>query len=103
MNKKHPDQIPAGLITHLQEYDVAKLDVERDSNLVIQRTLEFGTWEEVRWLVQRYGAPHIRSWLRQWGERQLSRVAFNYWRKFARVRKWRRSPFPTPKGVLWPH
>ncbi len=78
-----------------------QLHLARDANLIIQRTLEFGTWDEVRWLVQSYGAPRVRAYLRQWGERQLSRVAFNYWRKFSGIRRWRRSPFPTNKGKLW--
>ncbi|MBI3914921.1 MAG: hypothetical protein HY327_12140 [Chloroflexi bacterium] len=88
-------------MSHFQEYDVERLRLKRDANLIIQRTLEFGTWEDMRWLVQNYGSPRIRAYLRQWGERQLSPVTFNYWRKFSKIKRWRRSPFSIPKGVLW--
>ena len=78
-----------------------ELDMERDANLILQRTLEFGTWEEIRWLFTVYGATQIRKFVRVYGERMLSPVVFNYWRKLLRIRKWRRSPFPTSKGELW--
>jgi hypothetical protein len=95
------NDIPSGLRPHFQEYDVATLDLDRDANLIIQRTLEFGTWEEIRWLFQTYGAERIRTFIREWGERLLSPVTFNYWRKLLRIRKWRRSPFPIAKGEVW--
>jgi hypothetical protein len=93
--------IPPGLRPYFQEYDIQTLDLQRDANLIIQRTLEFGTWEEVRWLFEALGARRIRIFLRQYGERWLKPVTFNYWRKLMRIRKWRHSPFPTPKGELW--
>ena len=94
-------QIPRGLRSYFQEYDPAALDLEQDADLVIQRGLEFGTWEEVRWLFEQYSARRIRAFLRRRGERWLSRAAFNYWRKLLGVKKWRASPFPTRKGELW--
>jgi len=93
--------IPSGLWPHFQEYDVRILDLDRDANLIIQRTLEYGTWDEVRWLFGAYGGPRIRTFVRQRGARLLSRVTFNYWRKLLEIRHWRRSPFPTAKGEVW--
>jgi hypothetical protein len=94
-------QIPAGLRPHFQEYDPLTLDLQRHANLVIQRALEHGTWDEVRWLLSTYGAPRIRAFLREHGERLLSPVTFNYWRKLLRIRRWRHSPFALPKGEVW--
>lgn len=93
--------IPPALKPHFQEYDLQALEVERDAVLILQRVLEHGTWDEVRWLLSRYGAPRVRAFLRQHGERLLSQVAFHYWRKLFGIRRWRRSPFPTPKGEVW--
>ncbi len=90
-------QIPAGLKPYFQEYDPAVLDPEQDANLIIQRTLDFGTWEDVRWLFRLYGKKRICGFLRQHGERMLRPVVFHYWRKLLGIRKWRRSPFPTEK------
>jgi hypothetical protein len=94
-------EIPAGLKPYFQEYDPAALDLRGAADLVIQRTLEFGTWDEVRWLFSLYGYPRIRIFLSQRGERTLSPVAFNYWRKLFKLDRWRGSPFPTPKGEIW--
>jgi hypothetical protein len=93
--------IPVGLVPHFQEYDAATLDLQGDADLIMQRTLEYGTWEEVRWLFDVYDAPRVRQFVRQHGERWLSKVAFNYWRKLLRVRRWQRSSLPTPRGELW--
>jgi hypothetical protein len=93
--------IPAGLRTHFQEYDLLDLDLDHDANLVIQRALEYGTWDEVRWLFRQYGKQRIRAFVRTYGERMLSRIAFNYWRKLLQIQRWRHSPFRTAKGELW--
>jgi len=93
--------IPDGLRPHFQEYDSEALDLQRDANLIIQRTLEYGTWEEIRWLYGVYGASRIRSFVQERGERLLSAVTFNYWRKLLGISRWRRSPFPTARREVW--
>ena len=69
--------IPSGLRLHFQEYDLQNLDLDRDADLIIQRALEYGAWDEIRWLVVSYGADHVRTFVRVRGERMLSRVTFN--------------------------
>jgi hypothetical protein len=96
-------QIPAGLKPYFQEYDITRLDITRDANLIIQRVLEFGTWDEIRWLFKTYRIKRIRLFLRERGERMLKPVTFNYWRKLIGIRRWKKSPFPTPNGELWNH
>lgn len=93
--------LPERLRPHFQEYDTDHLDLKRNADLVIQRVLEFGTWEEIRWLFQLYGARRIRLFVRRRGERWLQPVTFNYWRRLLRIRSWTSSPLPTPKGELW--
>ncbi|MBI5822775.1 MAG: hypothetical protein HZB18_02015 [Chloroflexi bacterium] len=96
-------QIPIGLKPYFQEYDLARLDIARDANLIIQRILEFGTWDEIRWAFDIYHSKRIRLFLREYGERWLKPVTFNYWRKLLGIRRWRKSPFSTTKGELWNH
>ena len=95
------NEVPDGLRPYFQEYDVQTLDLDRDANLVIQRTLEYGTWDELRWLFRRYGDRRIRVFVREHGERMLSRVTFNYWRKLLGIQRWRRSPFRMARGDVW--
>ena len=98
-----PSRIPIGLKPYFQEYDIARLDITRDANLIIQRVLEFGTWDELRWLFETYRSKRIRLFLREHGERLLKPITFNYWRKLLGIRRWRKSPFSTAKGELWDH
>ncbi|MDH7487346.1 MAG: hypothetical protein QHJ81_13870 [Anaerolineae bacterium] len=96
-------RIPEGLWPYFQEHDPQKLELQRDANLIIQRTLEYGTWDEIRWLFRVYGGDRIRTFVSEYGERMLSRVTFNYWRKLMGVHQWRHSPFPTAAEEVWPH
>lgn len=96
-------KIPDRLTPYFQEYDVAQINLAKDANLVIQRTIEYGTWDEIRWLFQLYGSGRIRVFIREHGERLLTPVTFNYWRLLLRIRKWKRSPFAIPKSELWPY
>ena len=94
-----PTLIPSSLQPYFQEYFLADLRLRRDANLIIQRTLEHGTWDEVRWLFQVYSRQRIQRFLREHGERWLNPVTFNYWRKLLRIRRWQPAPFG--KGELW--
>jgi hypothetical protein len=96
-------QIPKGLKPYFQEYDIKRLDIARDANLIIQRVLEFGTWDEIRWLFETYQSKRVRIFLRERGVRLLKPVTFNYWRKVLGIRRWKKSSFPTAKGDLWNH
>ena len=93
--------IPAHLVPFFQEYDVDTLNLKRDANLIIQRALEFGDWDDIRWLLEVYRLRRLRMFLRQHGERWLNPVSFNYWRKLFRLRRWNKSSLPTQKGILW--
>jgi len=95
------NSLPAGFKPFFQEYDLTELDPAAHADLIIQRILEYGDWEDIRWLFEIYGAARIRLFLRKYGERWLQPVAFNYWRKLLKVQRWQRSPLPTPKGDLW--
>lgn len=84
---------------YFQEYDLTALRLRRDANLVIQRTLEFGTWDEIRWLFRVYSRRRIQRFLREHGDRLLKPVTFSYWRKLLGLRRWQSAPFG--KGGVW--
>lgn len=94
-------EVPINLRPFFQEYDLSSLNITRDADLIIQRTLEFGNWDDLRWLFTQYKVYRIRRFLRLRGERMLRPVTFNYWRKLLGVHQWKKSPFPTTKGELW--
>jgi hypothetical protein len=93
--------IPENLHPYFQEYDVKQIDLAEQADLVIQRILEFGDWEDLRWLFFTYRVKRVLLFLKQHGERWLCPPVFNYWCKLIRIRKWQKSPFPTAKAELW--
>lgn len=92
-----PRFIPPGLAGAFQEYDFTRLDAERDSRLVIERTLARGTRSDLRWLVGRYGRPMIQEWLQELGHRRLLRRRYVLWCLVFEVPE-----LPRPSTV-WPH
>ena len=60
-----PQQVPHSLQPYFQEYSLEDLHLRRDANLIIQPTLEYGTWDEMRWLFQVYTRQHIQRFLRE--------------------------------------
>jgi len=106
-----PATIPATAAHLFPEYDVATLDPaeKKAANVIIQRLLEGGTREELRWLFAACGQARVAEWVRERGLRGLSRKAFAYWRLVLGVKEYRRppwmkktdDPYPDPAPGLW--
>jgi hypothetical protein len=86
---------------YFQEYDFSSLDIEKDAELIIGRTLEFGTREELKWLFKTYGAQRIKEFVRARGYRVLSKRGFNYWRIVLKIRRYKKPDWLTDKYPLW--
>ena len=54
--------LPASTAWLFPEYDFAAIEPEGYAGVIIERILERGTWDELRWLFARYGEPRIREW-----------------------------------------
>ena len=52
----------------------------RENNLIMERLLERGTWDQVRWLFAAYGEDRVAAWVQRHGFRLLSRRSFALWR-----------------------
>ncbi len=74
------DTLPADATWLFPEYDAATLDLEHHSGVIIERILERGTWEQLRWLFTTYGEDRVAEWVRQHGFRLLSKRSFALWR-----------------------
>ena len=97
--KKH--NIPATLARLFQEYDFESMDVTVHANPIIERTLEMGNWEELRWLFHNYGVQRIIEYIQRYGHRRLSKMAFNYWCKLLKVKDYRRAPYEEIRDYVW--
>ena len=71
--------IPASLAPFFQEYDLNQLDLERSAGTIIERTLQFGNREEIKWLFHAYPYERIRNWVIQWGKTALPEPHRTFW------------------------
>jgi hypothetical protein len=71
--------IPISLKPFFQEYDIFNLSAEKDSHTIIERVLQFGNREEIKWLFGTYSNKNIIEWINQFGEDKLPQPHLNFW------------------------
>lgn len=71
--------VPASLAPFFQDYDVARLNPERDSFTIIERTLQFGNRMELRWLFTAYSRQQITDWVGRFGNDRLPQPHRRFW------------------------
>jgi hypothetical protein len=81
-----------------QEYNFAVLDLERDIELILERVLQNGNREEVRWLLRHYGNKRVKQWITMTGSRRLSRRRYHMWCVLLDVKETLRKTNP-----IWPY
>ncbi len=62
------------------DVDPTTLDRERHADFIMERMLEYGTWEGIQWLRITYGDERIRDYLLRRGHRVLSNKTLNFWK-----------------------
>lgn len=62
------------------EYDFDSMNLEAYQGVIIERILERGSWEQIRWLFNTYGEKLVADWVRKHGYRLLSKRSFALWR-----------------------
>ena len=72
--------IPTSLAPFFQEYSLNQLDLERSASTIIERTLQFGSREEIRWLFACYSRQRICNWVRRWGQLALPEPHLTFWK-----------------------
>lgn len=72
--------IPLSLAPFFQEYDLAKLNLQKDSHTIIERALQFGNRMEIKWLFTTYPQEQIASWVRQFGKDKLPQPHRAFWK-----------------------
>jgi hypothetical protein len=79
-NLPENDPIPASLAPFFQEYDLRRLDPQRDSATIIERALQYGNRAELRWLFAQYPRQQIADWVRRFGNERLPHPHLDFWR-----------------------
>ena len=74
------NRLPADAAWLFPEYDFDTMDADSHKSVIIERVLERGTWEQLRWLFATYSETSVAEWVRRHGFRLLSRRSFALWR-----------------------
>ena len=73
-------ELPPDSVWLFPEYNFEEIDQERHRGVIIERLLERGSWEQIRWLFATYGEADVANWVRRHGFRLLSKRSFALWR-----------------------
>ncbi len=71
--------IPKKLQSALWSYDLRTLNQRRHKNLIITQVLNFGTWEQVQWLLKHYTRNDLRNAIKQPIRGIWRPDSLNYW------------------------
>lgn len=69
--------IPQFLHKHFWEVDASKADIQKRAHYIIERLLEYGDVDAVKWMVRTYPKKTIIEVLKT--SRALSKKSANYW------------------------
>lgn len=72
-------QLPAASAWLFPEYDFGTMDLVQHRGVIMERLLDRGTWEQLRWLFSTYGEGRVSEWVRRHGLRLLSKRSFALW------------------------
>ena len=73
------NHLPADAAWLFPEYEFECMDLEDYQGVIIERILERGSWEQIRWLFSTYGEALVTDWVRNHGFRLLSKRSFALW------------------------
>lgn len=92
-------KLPESLYIFFQEFDPTKLDLVRDAEIIIERTLRFGNRAELRWLFGHYGRQRIASWISDMGTYRLPKRHLPFWSLLLGIE----TPAQPERKAIWPH
>ena len=76
-------RLPSFARRYFWDVDARKLDADKYAGYVIERLLELGDLQAVRWLLQKYSRRRIVAVLKK--TRSLSKPSANFWALYFRV------------------
>lgn len=79
-NMEFLPSIPASLAPFFQEYNLEQLNLVRSRFTIVERVLQFGNRQEIRWLFTVYPKPEIKDWIIRWGDEALPEPHRTFWK-----------------------
>lgn len=102
--------IPNFLQSSLWSYDVKKLNSQRNKNLIITQVLNYGTTDQVKWILHTYPDQEIKEVVKNPSRGIWWPEALNFWTKIFKLKidkdiyemaLFRLGPAPAEKLARW--
>lgn len=95
------NNVPARIRSYFPEARWEDLDPEVYPDAFMERVLEYGGREEVKWLIATYGPDAIRDFLRRKGARRLTKRSLNFWCLVLALPEVKPHPWASTANSLW--
>lgn len=79
-------KVPEEFHEFFWEVNAGKLDTERNPEYIIERILEHGTLDGVKWMRRTFGDKKIKEYIKTQGHRSLSSRTINFWQVIYRFK-----------------
>lgn len=84
--------IPGKFRKYFWEVDFDKLDFKQQRNYILERMLDYGTFDSFNWIFRTFSDAEVKSLLDKKGKYSLSRNSFLFWGKLVKDEElWKRS------------
>ena len=81
-------EIPASVRTLLWEYSLEEiLSGKRWQSAIIERVMQRGCWDDMRWLLNAFDRKRLRAFLERRGRRALAPRELRFWARICEVPK----------------
>lgn len=87
MEEETKSTIPEKFRWLFWETNPGEIDLEQHEPYIIERFLEYGTWEGIRWLRKTYNDERIRTYVLKRGYRTLSKKTLSFWKFLLHLEK----------------
>lgn len=61
MTKIRKRRLPKFLKSLLWSYDIKNLSLEKDKEIIITQVVNYGSWDNIKWLFKTYGEEEIKK------------------------------------------
>ena len=83
---KKRKRLPKFLQSVLWSYDLNKMDLKEDGNIIIRQVLNYGDWKDLKWLYSVYSEDEIKEVVVHPGRGLWFERVLNFWEIMLRIR-----------------
>ncbi|PIX31227.1 hypothetical protein COZ61_00930 [Candidatus Berkelbacteria bacterium CG_4_8_14_3_um_filter_33_6] len=91
--------MPSYLKRYFWDIDFSKLDPDKYSTYVIERILDLGDVDAIKWLFDKYSKYEIKETVKN--TRRLSKKSLNYWLIVLDLEPWRQQALARKQNAIW--